>query len=115
MSSKPLLDELTAELDLHLELDDDLSVFLPAGDLQWGGLRPGDHLVVDVHPLSLRLDPVASPGELRRPEDLPLARIDAEGRIHLPFAPPRLTSRRVLLQLRRRGACREIHLLADLR
>lgn len=113
MSSKPLLDELPVELDLHLELDEDLSVFLPAAALRLSGLRPGEPLAVDVHPLSLRLDSVAAASEQRPPEDRPLAHVDAEGRIHLPFEPPRLRGRRVLLQLRQRGAHREIHLLAD--
>lgn len=115
MSSKLLLEELSPELDLPLLLDEDLSVFLPARALQLSGLRPGEPLVVDVHPLSLRLDPVAAGGINGPSEDRPLAHIDLKGRIHLPFEPPRLTGRRILLQLRRRGAHCEIHLLADSR
>lgn len=112
MSSQTLLDGLPAEIDLRLELGDDLSIFLPAGVLRESGLQPGEPLVVDVHPLSLRLDPLAATGELS-PAGLPIALVDAEGTIYLPFEPPRLAGRRVLLQLRHRGPHREIHLLAD--
>ena len=111
MSSKALLDKLRSDLDLHLLLDEDLTFLLPAGTLQLSGLRPGESLVVDVHPLSLRLEPAASERDL--PEDLPVAHVDSEGRVHLPLEPPWLNGRRVLLQLRQRGAQREIHLLAD--
>ncbi len=114
MSSRPLLDELQPELDLRLELDDNLSVFLPASALQLSGLRPGEPLAVDLLPLSLRLHPVSAAREQKSPEDLlPLAHVDPEGRLHLPCEPPRLAGRRVLLQLRPRGSWREIHLLAD--
>lgn len=113
---RPLLVELPAELDLSLDLEDDLTVRLPAAALQLIGLWPGQPLVVDVHPLSLRLDSIENAGKPNSsPEDLPLARVDSEGRIHLPFEPPRLKGRQVLLQLRRLGSRREIHLLADSR
>ena len=112
MSRKPILDELPSELDLHLQLDEELTFFLPADTLQLSGLRPGEPLVVDVHPLSLRLEPAGgASGAL--PNELPIAQVDSEGRIHLPFEPPWLTGRRILLQLRQRGAQREIHLLPD--
>lgn len=109
--SSTLLGELPRELDLHLELRDDLTVCLPQGGLQESGLRPGQTLIVDVLPLSLRLDCLGAAGE--QAGNLPLARVDLDGRIHLPFKPPGLTSPRVLLQLRRRGTCPEVHLLAD--
>jgi hypothetical protein len=111
MRSRPLLEELPAELDLRLDLAEDLSVFLPAAALQLSGLQPGEPLTVDVHPLSLRLDPAA--GAQGPSGKLSIAHLDTEGRIHLPFEPPRLTSRAVLLQVRQRGTRREIHLLAD--
>ena len=114
-SSRPLLEELPPELDLRLVLEEDLSVFLPASALQTSGLQPGLSLVVDIHPLSLRLDPVATPGEPGTSEELSLAYVDTEGRIHLPCEPPRLTGRRILLQMRQRGSRREIHLFADSR
>jgi hypothetical protein len=114
MSRQPLLGELPVELDLRLELDDDLTVFLPASSFLLCGLRPGESLVVDIHPLSLRLDSVEATGGRQTPESLPLAHIDLDGRIRLPFEPPLLRGRRmILLQLRQRGAHREIHLLAD--
>ncbi|HSJ75335.1 MAG TPA: hypothetical protein VK899_04010 [Gemmatimonadales bacterium] len=113
MKSGTLLEELPTELDLRLELDADLSVFLPAAALQLSGLQPGEPLMVDVHPLSLRLDPASAAGAQSPSGKLSIAHLDTEGRIHLPFEPPRLTSRAVLLQVRQRGTRREIHLLAD--
>jgi len=111
MRAKPLLDELPSELDLHIQLGEDLTFSLPAEALQLSGLRPGELLAVDLHPLSLRLESAA--GERGLPKDLPLAQVDSEGRIHLPFEPPGLTGRRILFQLRRRGAHSDIHLLAE--
>lgn len=113
MRSRPLLEELPAELDVCLEVDEALSVTLSSTALESSGLQPGE-LIVDVHPLSLRLEP-AGKGGGRLPGEVLLAQLDSQGRIWLPVEPPRLSSRAVRLQVRRRGPFREVHLLADFR
>ncbi len=115
MRTLPLVDEvLLPELDLHLELDEDLTLFLPTGALQLSGLLPGV-LSVEMYPLSLRLEILTGVGSDLQTSDLPLAHLDLDGRLRLPVPPPLLADRRVVLQVRDRGLRRDFHLVADRR
>ncbi len=111
MKTTPLVNEVPSELDLHLELDENLTLFLPAGALQLSGLLPGV-LSVELHPLSLRLEALTGvdPGLQRS-----LAHLDLDGYLRLPLSPPLLTGRWVVLQVRDRGLHRDFHLVADRR
>lgn len=111
MTRHPLID-LSAELDLHLELDSELTLLMPAEALAVAGLRIGQTLAVDLHPLSLRLEPVAQE-TMAEANPRTLAQVAPDGRIKLPVGPPLLRSSKVILQVRHRGLIPELHLLAD--
>lgn len=116
MKTSPLLVvEMFRELDLHLELDSRSTLALPPSFLSVSGLRPGEPISVELHPLSLRLENLKNTSPLLLPQDRPIALLGMDGRLQLPCSPPFLTGRRVVLQVRHRGLIPEVHLIGDCR